>query len=204
MKNAPTSGATRKARGAGAVALHQRAHHRHRIGRGAQHEADEAAAHHRRLVVAPHAAEHEHRAERRPSRTCSHAAPPPAAARGPRAPTASGSSAPSTRNSDSATAPMRIQHAVREPEPAETVIEVADQRGHQHRADVGRQRDVRCRRIRRLTQRPDPHRDQQRDHALQQREDLSSSSSATVRRVAPAASCATDGQVQRAHAPSHP
>jgi hypothetical protein len=62
MKNAPTIGNTRKARGAGAEALHERVHVGHRVRRGAESEAAVPPGHHRRVVVAPHQAEgHEHR-----------------------------------------------------------------------------------------------------------------------------------------------
>src|SRR5690606_856769 len=38
----------------GAIALDQRTHYRHRIGSGAQHEADEAAAHDGGVIVPAH------------------------------------------------------------------------------------------------------------------------------------------------------
>ena len=60
-----------------------------------------------------------------------------------------------------------VDEAVRQPEPAGRVVEIADGRSDEHRADVRGQRQPE-RGEARADPRPDPHRDENCDHVLEQ------------------------------------
>ena len=140
MKNAPTIGTIEEGARRGTIPLDERLHVGHRVGGGAEHEADEAARDHGGLVVAAHQPEDAEHGDDRDERELRGEDDGQRQRETGQSPTAAASSARATRNSASATLPRSSISRCDSPNSARRIVDVADDRRDQHGADVGRQR----------------------------------------------------------------